>query len=265
MKCAVKSLMVLLRQEVARRAFTNKRGIETLATLVRLNGSDAQLLYELCFCLWILTFDAQILEDFVDTAAIDVLCDQVGKATREKVVRICMASLANLVGKFDGKVNAAMIESGLYKSLSKLIERQWADEDVKVDIESVFKQLQKDYKELSTYERYEREVDSGKLEWGIVHTEKFWREHVFAMEKTEFKVIKKLTQLLDSEDPSVVAVACYDLGEFVRFYPQGRMIVKNMHAKPKIMSLMSSEHSEVQKHALLSISKMMVTNWEYIR
>jgi len=268
MKCAVKALMVLLRQEVARRVFSKKRGTEILAKLVKntqLNSADAQLLYELCFCMWILTFDTHILADFVETQAINALCDQVGKATREKVVRVCMASLANLVGKFDGKVNSIMIESGLYKSLSKLTERQWSDEDVKADIDAVYKQLQKDYKELSTYERYEREIDSGKLEWGIVHTEKFWREHVFEMEKTDFKVINKLTNLLDSEDPMVVAVACYDLGEFVRFYPQGRLIVKNMNAKPKIMTLMSNENSEVQKHALLSISKMMVTNWEYIR
>ncbi len=42
----------------------------------QLNSSDAQLQYELCFCLWILTFDANILEAFVDTQATHAICEQ---------------------------------------------------------------------------------------------------------------------------------------------------------------------------------------------
>lgn len=38
----------------------------------------------------------------------------------------------------------------------------------------------------------------------------------------------QLIQLLKSEDKSVVSIACYDLGEFVRFYPSGKTIVRHL-------------------------------------
>lgn len=42
----------------------------------------------------------------------------------------------------------------------------------------------------STFERYVAEVNSGQLRWGIVHTDKFWRENVRALEANDFKVLK---------------------------------------------------------------------------
>lgn len=33
---------------------------------------------------------------------------------------------------------------------------------------------------------------------------------------------RSLIQLLASEDDEVVSIACYDVGEFARFYPNGR-------------------------------------------
>jgi hypothetical protein len=42
----------------------------------------------------------------------------------------------------------------------------------------------------STYERYVAEVNSGQLRWGIVHTEKFWRENVRALEAKDFQTLK---------------------------------------------------------------------------
>lgn len=38
----------------------------------------------------------------------------------------------------------------------------------------------------------------------------------------------QLIELLKSEDKSVIAIACYDLGEFVRFYPSGKTIVRHL-------------------------------------
>lgn len=38
----------------------------------------------------------------------------------------------------------------------------------------------------------------------------------------------QLIELLKSEDKSVVSIACYDLGEFVRFYPSGKTIARHL-------------------------------------
>ena len=60
-------------------------------------------------------------------------------------------------------------------------------------------------------------------------------------------------------------MALYDIGEFTRFYPNGRVIVSRLGAKDLIMNMMDSENAEVQRHTLQCVSKIMVTNWEFLR
>jgi len=71
--------------------------------------------------------------------------------------------------------------------------------------------------------------------------------------------------LTTSNDPLVLAVACFDIGEFARFHPRGKVIVGELGVKLPIMNLMEkSSDAEVRKQALLAIQKLMVTNWEYL-
>jgi V-type H+-transporting ATPase subunit H len=69
---------------------------------------------------------------------------------------------------------------------------------------------------------YTKEVESGKLYWSQVHKEKFWRENVNRFEENDFSLVISLIKFLDSLDVETVAVACYDLGEFCRFYQGGK-------------------------------------------
>ena len=99
--------------------------------------------------------------------------------------------------------------------------------------------------------------------WGIVHTEKFWRENAKFVEANDFKLLKMLIALLKAEEEvwncfviilfysilslffilfyvynnfsyffylsqTIVCIALYDLGEFTRFYPNGRGVVKTL-------------------------------------
>ena len=59
----------------------------------------------------------------------------------------------------------------------------------------------------------------GALRWGIVHTDKFWRENAKFLERDDFALLKSLIALLPgdglvstSTDPTVVAIALYDIG-----------------------------------------------------
>ena len=75
-----------------------------------------------------------------------------------------------------------------------------------------------------------------------------------------------LIELLDSDDDVTVAVALYDLGDFVRFYPNGKLIAKTLGAKKVVMRLLTVHDSpEVKKHALHCMSKMMVNKWEFVK
>uniref|UniRef100_M4BUC0 ATPase V1 complex subunit H C-terminal domain-containing protein n=1 Tax=Hyaloperonospora arabidopsidis (strain Emoy2) TaxID=559515 RepID=M4BUC0_HYAAE len=214
----------------------------------------------LTFILWTLAFCDEALEKFAAANALDAIVLQVAAAPREKVVRVALEAL-QLCGFF----NERMIESGLMKTLNNMRERKWADEDIVKGIQAVRDVLIREYKELNTMERYEKELRTGTLNWGLLHTDKFWKDNFMTFEKKEFELIRLLIDLLESDKPRTVAVALFDVGEFVRFYPNGKHIAKRLGAKRVAMKLMTHENGEVQKHALQCISKMMVNKWEFVK
>ncbi|ETW01555.1 hypothetical protein H310_06210 [Aphanomyces invadans] len=262
---AITTLMVLLRCETARKLFTRAGGLASLADVLKNSQGKAQLAYEVCFCLWTLSFSDEAIEAFGSSGAITALIQQVVAAPREKVVRVSLEALENLLGKANGAYNERMIDGGLLKTLTNLRDRKWTDEDIAKSITAIRDVLIREFKELNTMERYEKEVRTGSLAWGLLHTEKFWRENVMSFEANEFELIRLLIDLLESDDPKTVSVALYDLGDFVRFYPNGKHIAKRLGAKKVAMKLMTHENAEVQKHALTCISKMMVNKWEFVK
>jgi len=76
-------------------------------------------------------------------------------------------------------------------------------------------------------------------------------------------MIKKLKALLDSKRALNVAIACYDLGEFCRFYPNGKKIIESFHIKDLIMEKARySDDKQVREQALLALQKIMIQNWQ---
>lgn len=65
------------------------------------------------------------------------------------------------------------------------------------------------------------------LEWSPVHkSAKFWRENAVRLNERGQELLRTLVHLLEkSNDPVVLAVACYDVGEYVRHYPRGKQYV----------------------------------------
>jgi V-type H+-transporting ATPase subunit H len=129
------------------------------------------------------------------------------------------------------------------------------------------KLLVNNYKEMTRWEVYKNEVESGHLQWGSVHTEAFFKENAKMMEggDCDFRLVRVLIALLSSKDEDVTAIACYDIGEFVRHYPNGRAIAKRLGAKDLVMPLIEHENVELQRHALQCVSKIMVNNWEHVK
>ena len=52
---------------------------------------------------------------------------------------------------------------------------------------------------LSSFEKYRKEVASGCLEWGPMHTsELFWRQNLGGFEEKDFQVLRLLLRLIES-------------------------------------------------------------------
>jgi V-type H+-transporting ATPase subunit H len=257
----------------------------------KIGQASVQQLYEISFCLWILTYELNnsmsIRADFAkDTSAVAALVDLVSVAPREKVVRVALSSLCNLATissdidtteattttstatVVDAKFFLSeMIACGLMKAIDHLRDRQFTDPDLVNDVNVLHKLLHDNYKEMSRWEVYKNEVESGHLQWGSTHTEAFFKENARMMEGSDgdFHLVKVLIALLSSKDEEACAVACFDIGEFVRHYPNGRAIAKRLGAKELVMPLIEHENPELQRQALQCVSKIMVQNWEFVK
>jgi len=277
-------LSVLIYAPEAQKLFDQAGGIGYLVRHLRvrqtrtskkvLKGASVQQLYELCFCLWIMTYECNsfptIRNHFHRDDAVAALCDLVAASPREKVVRVAFSSLRNLATCEEEGSNflGEMIGCGLMKSIDLMNERQWTDPDIVEDLKFLHKLLHENYKERSRWDVYKTEIESRHLQWGIVHTEKFFRENARMMEGKDgnFGIVKLLISLAASasENEEVAAIACFDIGEFVRNYPNGRAIVRRIRGKEIVMSLIEHENPELQRHALQCISKILVNNWRSV-
>lgn len=115
-----------------------------------------------------------------------------------------------------------MVDNKLIRIIDLELKKNIKDKDLKEDLIEVGSILEKNYRILSTFEKYLKEIKTRKLTWNPVHTEKFWRENIKRFEDNDFGLIRVLVGLLDSPDELTQAVASYDLGEFCRFHPFGK-------------------------------------------
>lgn len=117
---------------------------------------------------------------------------------------------------------------------------------------------------MSRWDVYLAEVQSGHLEWSAVHTEKFFQQNAKLMEgpNSDFAIVKRLVELVQSEDEDVAAIACFDVGEFAKEYPNGRAILKRLGVQQILFALIEHENVDLQRQALQAASKIMIQNWQ---
>jgi len=263
-------LQMMLRIDQYRIAFVALDGVNSIIKV--LSGKvNFQIQYQLSFCLWVLTFNTTIAEKLNAYGVIPVLADILADAQKEKVSRIILAVFRNMIEKPEEsqvvKENCiSMVQCKVMKQLEFLEQRKFEDEDIQSDIEFLKEKMEISLQDLSSYDEYVTEVRSGRLEWSPVHrSEKFWRENAHKLNDANYELLKILIQLLQTaNDPLILSVACFDLGEYVRHYQRGKHVLEQLHGKTLVMSLLGHADHNVRYEALLAVQKLMVHNWEYL-
>lgn len=242
-------------------------GINSIVSVL-LSNLGFQLQYQLIFSLWLLAFHPEIAAKIGENNVIPVLADILRNSQKEKVTRIIIATFRNLLEKPEECKTAcvSLIQSKLLPTFSVLCNKTWGDEDIKEDIEYIMEKLNDSVQDLSTWDEYVAEVKSGRLEWSPVHKqEKFWRENAIKVCEKNYELLKLLVRLLQySPDPQIQAIACHDLGEFIRHYPRARPAFDTLGCKELIMARMAHEDPNVKYEALLAVQKLLVHNWEFL-
>jgi V-type H+-transporting ATPase subunit H len=192
---------------------------------------------------------------------VDIL-NTLKKLAREKLTRVGLKILRNL--SVNTGCVSLMIDNNLIGFLSMEMRKNIKDEKMKENMNFLVEIMEKNYKIFSSYEKYLKEVETEKLNFGPCHTAKFWKEHIQKTEKDEFLIIKKLIHLLDSSDETTQAVACFDLGEFSRLHPYSKKVLESFDGKTKLMKMIEKESPLVREQALVAIQKLMINNWQII-
>lgn len=157
-----------------------------------------------------------------------------------------------------------MSDINLSNLFNKLTNRHWVDKDITDLLDKLNKHLDENYKVFSSIDKFKKEVHKGQLRWSPVHTEKFWQENFICFhEKENLDLIKLLVGLLQHEDDRVKAIACFDIGEFARFFPFGRQYLETLNLKVQIIQLMGQPNStaELKKEAITCYQKMLMNSW----
>lgn len=264
---ALRTLQTLMRKDEFRLIFYRDNGLQCLNTILFSQTQYNQLIYQATYCAWLISFNSTVAANFSHNAAIiHSLVDNLRTSGKEKIIRMTVATLRNVVDKSDSN-NDQMLEKNLPREIEKLSAKKWTDEDIIADLEIIKEALENKVAELSSFEIYKQELFNGELEWSPVHkSEKFWRENAQRFEENNNRALVTLVGLLSSDaSATVLSVACHDIGEIARLHPRGRNLIQSSGAKIQVMKLMSGHKDpEVQRHALLCLQKIMVHNWEYL-
>ncbi|KZV20320.1 V-type proton ATPase subunit H [Dorcoceras hygrometricum] len=257
---AINCLSTLLKEPAVRSSFVQADGVKLLIPLISPESTQQsiQLLYETCLCVWLLSYYEPATDYLATTKCLPRLIDVAKGSTKEKVVRLVVLILKNLLHK--GSFGAQMVDLGLPQLVQSLKAQAWSDEDLLEALNQLEEGLKDNIKKLSSFDRYKQEVLLGHLDWSPMHKDPiFWRDNITNFEEHDFQILRVLITILDtSTDPRTLAVACYDLSQFIQYHQAGRIIVTDLKAKDRVMKLMNHENAEVTKNALLCIQRLFL-------
>lgn len=216
--------------------------------------------------IWQLSFEptaAQGLDKKYDIVA--VLTNVAKAAVKEKVTRVVVATLRNLLALAPSQNLPSMFTTKLLPFVVSLQTRKWSDDEIVEDLTFLKDELMTKLDGLSTYDEYVSELESGHLVWSPAHdTEDFWKENGMRIgQEANGKAIKRLVELLStSKDPLVLAVAAHDIGQFVKWGgDKSKQTIDDLHGKTRVMELMGHENADVRYQALMTVQRLVSQHW----
>jgi V-type H+-transporting ATPase subunit H len=269
----LENLKQILKSNDYRLAYTREGGLDPLFRISlfdakqAVSGKRIEILYAALYCIWLLSFHPAVKKTMTRPELLSNLCLLLRVCQdKDKVVRMTLAILRNLLHIQNN--NQLMISFGLDRLIQQIKTKpaSMSDKDVVEDVEALEEALDQVKDELSSFDVYQSEVLGRNLGWSSpTHkSDKFWVENCLKIEDSN--LLEILKDILEKEQRSeVLCVACWDIGEFVRFHPQGKSIVHNLDVKAPIIKLLTNNDTEVRSQALLTLQKVMITNWEYLQ
>jgi V-type H+-transporting ATPase subunit H len=257
----------LLKSQDSRAAVWSSSGVSDLVFKCDPQTSSSSILYKSVFAIWMASFDASLAANLKSNNVVQKLKSILTFSRTEKVIRLCLTVLKNfLTHKSDCQaICEEIVEKGILEAVQQLEYEKWRDTEVYDEIREVSQLISAEVKDMSNFDRYMKELNSGSLHWGFIHSSKFFGENIMKFDAGDFKAVKMLAELLGSNDAQTLAVACHDIGEFVSLHPLGKKQVARLGVKERVMLLMNwpgADQRDVRREALLCCQKIMLNKWQ---
>ncbi|KAF4357402.1 hypothetical protein F8388_017862 [Cannabis sativa] len=257
---AISCLVTLLKEPVVKAFFVQSNGVRLLVPFINppFIQPSIQLVYETCFCVWLLSYYEPAIQHLATSKALPRLMDVAKNSTAEKVVRIVILTFENMLPK--GIFDSQMIELDLSELVRSLKLQTWSDEDLLYALNQLEENLNK-IKDLKSFDIYKKEVLIGRLDWSPIRKDfTFWSNNIAQFEENNFQILRVLITILDTScDPRALAVACFDLSQFIKHHIDGRFIVTKLNAKERVMKLLDHKNDEVTKNALVCTQRLLLS------
>ncbi|KAF8925603.1 armadillo-type protein [Dissophora ornata] len=251
---AVQVLESALRQRDLRPVYWNTpHAMDALVRILKTDTPSPQMQYQVIYCFWILTFDTVVAQEVNRKYDIIPTLVEIAKsAIKEKVIRVIISTLRNLVEKAPEANLAAMAAVKLLTFTENLSTRKWSDGEILEDVNYLKTELDENFQTLSTFEVYQAELLSGRLTWSPPHlSDLFWTKNWRELKKENYALLRILGRLLSTaSDPLVLSVAASDIGQYVKRDPSSKKFLQEIGVKQRIMELMSHPDQEVRYNSV---------------
>jgi len=266
-RCAVHCLSLLLKEREVRDLCVRKGVIQLMAPLLagtkrsEQTHLSVQLQYEAGLCFWQLAYNKAAADSMAASGVVGRLVQVLKGAQKEKVARVCLMALKALAAHDDLRLLQPMVEADVKRVVALRLDQEWGDPDITSALEFLRDEIADKATELSTFERYRKEVLGGSLAWTPLHTEQeFWMKNVNHFDEKDFLVLRALLKLLEqSPDATTLAVGCHDLAQFIQHHPRGRQLCHELGAKAVVMRRLEHQDPEVQRNALLAFQRILMS------
>lgn len=261
------SLAQLVKHEHYARQFVREGGPLLLRGIMLdpKHCDDTETVYYALLLLWELSFEAFGVEALEDcrSSLVRLAAQATAHHQAAKVTRVAVQLFDNL--KQNGGCLEQMNDAQLLAVLDRLLHKGIKSKSLEAAVATLAEFLELHLVPQNSGVRLVREVRSGVLEWGGVHTEKVLRENVAKLEANEFELVRALIACLGSNNPTVAAVACHDLGLFGKIYPFGPKMLETLGGKNQLMLLAkNSPEAAVREKAIEALQLVLSQKWAMI-
>ncbi|KAF3186994.1 H(+)-transporting V1 sector ATPase subunit H [Orbilia oligospora] len=240
---------------------TGSSSVPAAAAPLKQGGVNLQLLYHVLVAIWQLSFEEEIAEELDDKYdLIPPLVHILRSALKEKILRVCLAIITNLITKAPSSNLPSLLLSRLLPLLTTLKARKFTDPDLTTDLETSLIALETFQLTQTNFDEYATEIRSGHLSWTPPHrNQDFWKKNARRiMEENNGELVQCLARWLrESQEKLVLAVAAHDVGVLVKEVPEKRRVWDGVRVKARVMELMGDSDPEVRYESLKAVQEFL--------